>query len=125
MKQFTAETLKGIGKALGNLVQGHGGKAGEQVSGPVGIVVLLKDGSVMGYEFVLMIIAIISLTLAIMNVLPIPALDGGRLFVTLLYRKVLRRPLSQETEERIHGTGFAVLMLLFIVITVVDINRFW
>ena len=124
IKQFTVETLKGIGNALSDAIRGRGGEAGAQVSGPVGIVVLLKDGSLMGYEFVLMIIAIISLTLAIMNTLPIPALDGGRLFVTLLYRKVLRKPLSQETEERIHGTGFAVLMLLFLVITVVDIKRF-
>jgi membrane-associated protease RseP (regulator of RpoE activity) len=44
--------------------------------------------------------------------------------VTLLYRKVIRRPLSQSLEERIHGTGFALLMLLFILITVVDIRRF-
>ena len=124
IKQFTVETLKGIGNALWDVIRGRGGEAGAQVSGPVGIVVLLKDGSLLGYEFVIMIIAIISLTLAIMNTLPIPALDGGRLFVTLLYRKVLRKPLSQETEERIHGTGFAVLMLLFLVITVVDIKRF-
>jgi regulator of sigma E protease len=77
----------------------------------------------MGYQFMLIIIAIISLTLAIMNILPIPALDGGRLFVTLLYRKALRKPLSQEREEQIHGTGFALLMVLFIIITIVDIRR--
>ncbi len=125
MKQLTIETLKGLGNALWNAIRGNGKEASSQVSGPVGIFVVLKDGSLMGYQFMLMIIAIISLTLAIMNVLPIPALDGGRLFVTLLYHKVLRRPLSQEKEEKIHGTGFAILMLLFIVITVVDIKRFW
>ncbi len=125
IEQFTTETLKGIGNALFNLVRGNGGAASSQVSGPVGIFVILKDGSLLGYQFVLMIIAIISLTLAIMNVLPIPALDGGRLFVTLLYHKVLRRPLSKDTEERIHGTGFAVLMILFVLITVVDVRRFF
>lgn len=124
MKQFTTATLSGLGKALWGLVRGHGKEAGSQVSGPVGIFVILKDGSLLGYQFILMIIAVISLTLAIMNVLPIPALDGGRLFVTLLYR-FIRRPLSKEAEERIHGTGFAVLMLLFLVITVVDIRRYW
>jgi regulator of sigma E protease len=71
-----------------------------------------------------MIIAIISLSLAIMNVLPIPALDGGRLFVTLLFRAI-KRPLSERTEDRIHGTGFAALMLLFVLITIVDIKRFF
>lgn len=125
MKQLTVETLKGLGSALWNSARGHGKEASSQVSGPVGIFVILKDGSLLGYQFMLMIIAIISLTLAIMNVLPIPALDGGRLFVTLLYRKVLRRPLSQDLEERIHGTGFAALMLLFVLITIVDIKRFF
>jgi regulator of sigma E protease len=124
MKQLTVETFKGLGNALWNAVRGQGKAASSQVSGPVGIFMILKEGSLLGFQFVLMIIAIISLTLAIMNVLPIPALDGGRLFVTLLYRKVIRRPLSQSLEERIHGTGFALLMLLFILITVVDIRRF-
>jgi regulator of sigma E protease len=106
------------------LAQGNGSKASAQVSGPVGVFVLLKDGSLLGYQFVLVIIAIISLTLAIMNVLPIPALDGGRLFVTLLYR-IRNKPLTQKIEDRIHGTGFAVLMLLFVLITIVDVRRFW
>jgi regulator of sigma E protease len=90
----------------------------------VGIFVLIKDGSFLGINFILMIIAVISLTLAIMNVLPIPALDGGRLFVLLLFRAI-KKPLSQKTEEIIHGTGFALLMLLFVLITVVDVKRFF
>jgi regulator of sigma E protease len=72
----------------------------------------------------LLIIAVISLTLAIMNVLPIPALDGGRLFVTLLF-KGLKKPLPADVENMIHGFGFAALMLLFVVITVVDVRRFF
>lgn len=124
IKQFTTETFKGIGSALANLFRGEGGKASEQVAGPVGIFVILRDGSLMGYQFVLLIIAIISLTLAIMNILPIPALDGGRLFVTLLFRG-LKKPLTKHTEDLIHGTGFALLMLLFLVITVVDVRRFF
>lgn len=124
IKQFTELTFKGLGNALSNLFRGDTGKASEQVAGPVGIFVLLKDGSLLGYQFILMIIAIISLTLAIMNVLPIPALDGGRLFVTLLFRAV-RKPLRPKVEEIIHGTGFALLMLLFILITVVDVKRFF
>ena len=71
-----------------------------------------------------MIIAIISLTLALINALPIPALDGGRLFVTLLF-KAIRKPLTKRTEEAIHGAGFAFLMLLFVLITIVDIRRFF
>lgn len=123
IKQFTVETFKGLGKALWNALRGQGKQASEQVAGPVSIFVLLKDSSTIGFQFMLMIIAIISLTLAIMNVLPIPALDGGRLFVTLLYRVVLRKPLTQETEERIHGTGFMLLLALMALITIVDIKR--
>ena len=124
MKQFTVATFQGLGTALNALFHGQGSKASQQVSGPVGIVVLLKDGSLLGYQFVLMIIAIISLTLAIMNVLPIPALDGGRLFVTIISR-LLGKPLTEEAEERIYGAGFAVLMLLVVVITIVDVKRYF
>ena len=124
IKQFTSATLKGLGSLVANIFRGNGSEATKQVSGPVGIFVILKDGSLLGFEFILMIIAIISLTLAIMNALPIPALDGGRLFVTLLF-KAIKKPLTKDLEEKIHGIGFAALMLLFIFITVVDVRRFF
>ncbi len=137
-KQITALTFRGLGsaaKGLGSIVAGlftgnstarqtGQEKASEQVSGPLGIFVVLKDSSTLGFIFVLFIIAVISLTLAIMNVLPIPALDGGRLFVTLFYRSI-RKPLTQRAEEWIHGTGFALLMVLFVLITIVDVKRFF
>jgi regulator of sigma E protease len=122
--QFTAATFQGLGTAISAIFQGDGHKAAEQVSGPVGIVVLLKDGSLLGYQFMLMIIAIISLTLAIMNVLPIPALDGGRLFLILLSR-LFGKQLSQEMEERIVGASFLFLMFLIVLITIVDVKRFF
>jgi regulator of sigma E protease len=122
--QFAVLTYQGIGTALGNLITGNPGAAGEQVAGPVGIFVLIREGTFLGFEFILLIIAIISLTLALINALPIPALDGGRLFVTLLF-KALRRPLTPELEERIHGTGLMVLLMLFVLITIVDVRRFF
>lgn len=122
--QFTKLTYQGIASALSGLFHGNTAKASEQVSGPVGIFFILKDGSLLGYKFTLMVIAVISLTLALMNVLPIPALDGGRLFVTLLFR-ALKKPLEPGTEDLIHGSGFAILMLLFVLITVVDVKRFF
>jgi regulator of sigma E protease len=123
-KQFAQLTYGGIGSALKNLFTGNAGKAGEQVAGPLGIFVIIREGSRLGFEFILMIVAVISLTLALINVLPIPALDGGRLFVTYLYR-LLKKPLSPKAEELIHGTGMAVLLLLFVIITVVDVRRFF
>jgi regulator of sigma E protease len=122
--QFTAATFEGLGKVVGALFQGEGSKAAEQVAGPVGIVVLLKDGSLLGPQFVLMIIAIISLTLAIMNILPIPALDGGRLYMVLLSR-LFGKQLSQEMEERIVGASFVFLLFLIVLITIVDVKRFF
>lgn len=136
-KDFTVATLKGLGsalKGLGSIIAGavtgndqarQSGQtsAAGQVAGPVGIFAVLYEISKQGIGLVLFIIAIISLTLAIMNALPIPALDGGRLFVMLLFR-AFKKPLKPAVEERIHGTGFAALMLLFVIITIVDVRRF-
>jgi regulator of sigma E protease len=137
--QMTKLTFKGLWtatKGLGSLVAGtatgnqaarSNGQAAatEQVSGPVGIFMILKQGTQRGFGFVLFIIGIISLTLAIMNVLPIPALDGGRFYLILFSRLILKRPLSQKAEERIVGTAFMALMGLFVLITIVDVRRFW
>lgn len=136
--QLTALTYQGLGHALAGLggifagafTGNHAARehaqtsASSQVSGPVGIFVILKDGSLLGYQFMLLIIGVISLTLAIMNVLPIPALDGGRLFIMLISR-LFKKEVSPATEEKIYGTGFAVLMLLIVVITIVDVKRFF
>ncbi|HZM64477.1 MAG TPA: M50 family metallopeptidase [Candidatus Saccharimonadales bacterium] len=124
IKQFTIATFQGLGTAITALFQGDTAKASEQVSGPVGIVVVLKQGSLLGFQFILFIIAIISLSLAIMNVLPIPALDGGRFYVLLLSR-LFGRKLSQDMEERIVGTSFIFLIILIVLITIVDVRRFW
>ncbi|HEX5456041.1 MAG TPA: M50 family metallopeptidase [Candidatus Saccharimonadales bacterium] len=122
--QFTQLTFKGLGTAIADLSHGQAHKASEQVSGPVGIFYILKEGGKLGLSFIMTIIAVISLTLAIINVLPIPALDGGRLFITLLF-KAIKKPLTKTREEFIHGAGFAFLMILFVLITFVDIRRFF
>lgn len=121
--QFTELTFKGLGMIFSSLFQGDTRTAKDQVTGPVGIAYILNEVSKVGFNFVLMVIAIISLTLAIMNILPIPALDGGRLFVTLLF-KMIKKPLTKEREELINGAGFIALMGLFVLITVLDIDRF-
>lgn len=122
--QLTEITFKGLGTAISSIAQGEGKKASEQVSGPVGIAVILNEGSKIGINFIIFIIAILSLSLAIMNILPIPALDGGRLFM-LLVARVIKKPLTKEMEERITIAGFVALMGLFVVITFVDIQRFF
>jgi len=138
MGQFTALTFQGLGKALAGLGgiiagaltgntdarQAAQTEASSQVSGPVGIFFVLKSGSILGYQYVLFIIAIISLTLAIMNFLPIPALDGGRMWLTLISR-AFNRPLTPRAEELINATGFLLLIGLIILISVVDVRRFF
>ncbi|MFT4532170.1 MAG: regulator of sigma E protease [Candidatus Saccharimonadales bacterium] len=121
--QFTQLTLEGLGSIFTGLFQGDTEAATQQVSGVVGVGYIFSSSSFLGSTFTLMIVAVISLSLAVMNILPIPALDGGRLFVTLFYR-LIRRPLSKKEEERIHGTGFVLLMVLFVLITILDVNRF-
>jgi regulator of sigma E protease len=136
--QFGWLTLKAVGTALANLgkafinlitfdtsgAKKDAAKAGENVAGPVGIFAILQQGSDLGFQFILFVVALLSLTLAIMNALPIPALDGGRVFVMMLF-KAIKKPLTPELEDKIHGTGFMILMALFFIIIIVDINRFY
>lgn len=122
IKQITVLTFEGLGKLVAGLVTGHAGQATKQVTGPVGIFFILKNGSELGYQFILIIIAIISLTLAIMNILPIPALDGGRMFLILGFRLFGKR-LSAKTEDIVNGIGFLCLMILIVLITIVDVKR--
>ncbi|HET7827341.1 MAG TPA: M50 family metallopeptidase [Candidatus Saccharimonadales bacterium] len=137
-KQVFVLTFEGLGHALGGLGSAIAGgvtgnhqarengqtQASSQVGGPVAIGVGLWDSAGLGINFMLFLIALLSLTLALMNALPIPALDGGRLTMMLVSRGIFRRPLTRRTEERIVGASFALLMLLVALITVVDIKRF-
>jgi regulator of sigma E protease len=137
-KQVIFLTFQGLGhalKGLGGIIAGFATNnvaarknaqttASSQVVGPVGIFVILKDGSVIGFQFMLFIVAIISLTLAIMNVLPVPALDGGRLWLTLISRAI-RHPMTANTEEVVNAIGMFVLLLLVGIVTYVDIKRFF
>lgn len=137
--QLTALTMQGLGNALAGLggiiagaVTGNTPareraqtEASSQVSGPLGIFFILKGSSTLGLLFVLFIIAIISLTLAIMNVLPIPALDGGRLYLMLLSRLTKQKQLTPKMEETIVGASFMLLLGLIALITFVDVKRFF
>lgn len=122
--QFTWETLKGLAGAVANLFTARFAEAGASVTGPVGIFSVLSSSAQDGFIPVLFLIGVISLTLAVMNVLPIPALDGGRLFVTLLFR-ALKKPLTKEREESIQAAGMLALLGLMLLITILDVRRFF
>jgi regulator of sigma E protease len=92
------------------------------VSGPVGIAVVVGQSAKLGFNYLLNVTAMISLSLAAMNILPIPALDGGRaLFVVM--GKILRKPVSLKHEQFAHTIGFVLLMILVVVVTGRDVAR--
>jgi len=138
--QITGETFKGIGKLLVSLVSGVAKQvnfnenvrqegagelktAADSMSGPVGIIgVLFPAFTSSGAPYLFYLVAIISISLACMNVLPIPALDGGRWLLITIF-KLRKKKLTQEKESKIVGRAFAAILLLSLVITVIDIIR--
>lgn len=91
-----------------------------QVSGPVGIVGAVGDASASGFVALLSLTAVISINLALVNLLPVPALDGGRLLFVLI-EAVIRRPIPAGVSGAVNTIGFALLILLMLVITASDI----
>ncbi|TAN33583.1 RIP metalloprotease RseP [Patescibacteria group bacterium] len=121
----TGYYLKEIVLAFYLLIRGlfAGEPVGEAVSGPVGIAVMTGQVARMGWAYMINFVALLSLNLAIINILPIPALDGGRLLFLGL-SKILRRPITPRYEQVAHTVGFVLLMLLVVLVTVKDIGRF-
>lgn len=138
--QLAEATLKSLGQLVVDLTTGLVDKVNpnsqvreqgdekisavsENVAGPIGILgVIFPSAREAGIGSLLFLTGLISLTLAVMNALPIPALDGGRWFVMALF-KVMRRPLSRETEEKINGIGFLVLIGLILLVSIADIGK--
>ena len=92
-------------------------------TGPVGIVKAVGDSAKVGFVNVAYLAALISLNLAIINLLPLPALDGGRLLF-LIIRLFTGKRISDNVEGRIHFVGIMLLFALMIYITVIDVDRF-
>ncbi len=138
--QLTGETFKGLGTMIGNLVSGTArlfspnsevreegqealGEVKDSVSGPVGIIgVLFPAFTSAGPANLAFLAALISVSLACMNVLPIPALDGGRWLLIAIY-KLRKKKLTKETEEKIVSRAMMVLLALIVIVTVLDIIR--
>ena len=100
-----------------------GAPTGVEVAGPVGIAVLTGQAAKLGFVYILQFIALLSLNLAIINILPLPALDGGRLLF-LAIEKVRGKPVKQEWENVIHNVGFLLLMGLVVLVTFGDIMKY-
>ena len=117
---WTMSTL--IFSAVGDLVTGQVGV--DQLAGPVGIVRMTDEVAASGLVMLLNWTALLSVNLAIFNLLPLPALDGGRL-IFLLVEAIRGRPVDPKKEGFVHFIGFALLMILMLIVTWNDIQSFF
>jgi regulator of sigma E protease len=108
-------------EVLGDLVTGQAGM--DQLTGPVGIVKTVGESARYGFWYIIQLTALISLNLGIVNLLPFPALDGGRL-IFLLIRKITGKAITDKIEGRVHLAGILVLFGFMALITVQDVSRF-
>lgn len=117
----TWNMTKLMGKSLKMLVSGEASP--KDLTGPVGIVYAVNDTVKYGMVYLFYLTALISLNLAIVNMLPLPALDGGRLLFILI-RKITGKAITDEMEGKIHFVGIMLLFALMIYVTWNDIMRF-
>ncbi len=121
IKQTCATAASYCAVVWRSLVDLIGGKYGiSAVSGPVGVTAAIGSAAKQSLENLLPIMALITINLGIFNLLPIPALDGGRL-VFILFEMIFRKPIPQKYEAVIHAVGFAVLIGFMLLITAKDI----
>jgi regulator of sigma E protease len=118
---LTLTFLSFLGIFLWQLIIGKA--ANLDVSGPVGIAVLTGQVAQLGFSYLIRFTALLSVNLAIINILPIPALDGGRILFTLIER-IKGSPVSQRFEQRAHSIGFAFLITLMVFVTARDFAKF-
>ncbi len=96
----------------------------DAVSGPVGVFVLAGQAIQEGILYVIPLIILISFNLAVMNMIPFPALDGGRMFFFMI-EKIKGQPISSRVEGAVHGAGFVALIILMFFLTLGDLKRFF
>ncbi len=94
------------------------------VAGPIGIVYFGSKFTQLGISYLLWFLSLLSINLAVINLLPIPAADGGRILI-LLIEKIRKKRVSQKVENLINSLGFVLIIILMILITFKDIQRFF
>jgi regulator of sigma E protease len=118
---YTKQILWTFGGLIKNLVALK--PVGQDLSGPVGIAVMTGKVASEGIMPLLQFAAVLSINLAVINILPIPALDGGRVLF-LLVEKIRRRAMSRTLEAAIHNIAFLLLISLTLLVTVRDVSRY-
>jgi regulator of sigma E protease len=138
--QFTWVTIHGVGELVGNLFDGLVSQlninpsvrkqasqelkqVSDSVAGPIGILgTIFPAAQQAGPIQLIFLTAIISISLAVMNILPIPSLDGGRWFTMAVFR-LSKQKLTKKREEKIQTVGFSILMGLVILVTIADVAK--
>jgi regulator of sigma E protease len=96
----------------------------DEIAGPIGIATIIGQASKAGFESILNILALITINLGVINLLPLPALDGGRIIFSL-FEIISRKKVNPKIESLIHVIGFIILIGLMIFIAFNDITRFF
>ena len=117
---ITWEIMKGFANLFKNLF--FQGKIPQELSGPVGIAVLTTQATDLGFIYLLQLVVIVSLNLTILNLLPFPALAGGRLFF-LGIEKIKGSKVSPKIENAFHSIGLVLILILFVLLTYRDILK--
>jgi regulator of sigma E protease len=121
---LTWNIITGLFQILGNLFSGKGIPKGVELMGPVGIVTLTAQISQLGISHFLYFIALLAIYLAVFNLLPLPALDGGKI-IFLAIEAVRKKPLPLKVEQSITAFFFTLLVILMILVTIRDIAKFF
>ncbi|MGI5826287.1 MAG: M50 family metallopeptidase [Patescibacteria group bacterium] len=116
--EWGKNTILGLADAVATLFEGHA----PEVAGPIGMAKIADEATKSGYLAVMQLLGILSINLAIMNFLPLPALDGGRI-AFLAYEAITRKKPSPKIESTINMAGFIFLISLMVLISINDIFR--
>ena len=119
---LTKATVVGLSLFAKDLVTGNADMS--QISGPVGIVFMVGDAFSFGIVYLLSFVSIISINLAVINLIPVPALDGGRLLFVLI-EAIKGSPIKAKLVNTFNLIGFILLILLMLVVTFGDIVKFF
>lgn len=120
MFNWTGSIIKQVWGSFADLLTGR--YSVNQVSGFVGVTGAITEAVKSGFDDLLMLTAFITINLGVFNLLPLPALDGGR-FIFLLIEAVRRKPIQPRYEGLVHGIGFALLIALMIFVTFNDVAK--
>lgn len=118
--QLTGATAAALFGFFKSLIVGQASLS--SITGPIGIVGLVGDASALGFSYLIMLTALISINLAIINLIPFPALDGGRLLF-LIIEAIKGTPINPKIANALNMAGFGLLILLMIFITYHDLTK--